>query len=79
MAAQRPAPLFTLMLVGHVIVGTWLSVTVTVNAQVAVLPAASVTLKVLVVAPIGKVAPLAKPAVCVVAGLGQLSVPIGEV
>ncbi|HEX2898351.1 MAG TPA: hypothetical protein VHS96_01405, partial [Bacteroidia bacterium] len=35
------------------------------------------TLNVFVVTPTGKAAPLAKPVVCVVVGLGQLSVPTG--
>ena len=56
-----------------------MSTTVTVNEQVAVLPNASVTRKVFVVVPIGKVAPLAKPAVCVVVAPGQLSEPTGAV
>ena len=56
-----------------------MSMTVTVKEQVVVLPDASVTVKVLVVLPEGKVAPLAKPAVCVVVAPGQLSVPTGAV
>jgi len=51
-------------LTGQLIVGFSLSVTVTVNEHVAVFPLASVTTKVLVVVPIGKVDPEAKPAVC---------------
>lgn len=73
MAAHKPTPLLTLVLAGQVIAGTWMSVTVTVNEQVAVLPAASVALKVLVVTPTGKLAPLAKPAVWVTTGV-QLSI-----
>ncbi len=45
----------------------------------AVLPDASVTLCVTVVVPIGKVEPLAKPAILVVVEPGQLSVPTGAV
>ena len=52
--------------------------TVTVNEHSAVLSPASVTLCVTVVTPIGKVAPLAKPAVLVVVE-EQLSVPTGVV
>jgi hypothetical protein len=37
-AEQLPKSLLTLMLVGQVIVGTWLSVTVTVWIQVLALP-----------------------------------------
>ena len=59
--------------------GSSLSVMVTVNEHVAVLPLASVTLKVLVVVPTGNVAPLAKPAVWIVVGPEQLSEPTGEV
>ena len=67
------------MLAGQLIVGAWLSVTVTLKLQVAVAPFAAVTRKVFVVLPTGKVAPLAKPAVCVVVAEGQLSVPVGAV
>ena len=49
----------------------------TVKLHVAVLPAASVTLKTFVVVPTGKAAPLAKPAVCEVDGPAQLSAPTG--
>ena len=67
------------MLDGQVIVGTWVSTTVTVKLQVDELPAASVTLNVLVVVPTGNVEPLARPAVCNVEAPGQLSVPTGAV
>ena len=77
MAAHWPTALFTLMLLGQVIVGTWLSLTVTVKEQVAVLPLASVTRKTLVVTPTGKLEPLARPAVCVVLLPAQLSEPTG--
>ena len=63
---------------GQLMVGASLSVTVTVKEQVAVPPTA-VTTKVLVVAPTGKLAPLAKPAVWLVEAPGQLSVPTGAV
>ena len=71
--------LFTVIFDGQVIAGAWLSLTVTVKLQVLVFPVASVTLKVLVVVPTGKVALLANPAVCVVAAPVQLSVPTGVV
>ena len=51
----------------------------TSKEQLAVLPEASVTSKVLVVVPMGKVDPLARPAVWVVTGPEQLSVPTGVV
>ena len=51
--------------------------TVTLKEQVAVRPAPSVTLKVLVVVPVGKVDPLANPAIRTVVAPGQLSVPTG--
>lgn len=44
------------------IVGGWLSITVTVNEHVAVLPEASVTWKMFVLVPPGKEEPLARPA-----------------
>jgi hypothetical protein len=51
------------MLEGHAIAGAWLSITVTVNEQLEVNPAASVTTNVMVVTPTGKFAPLARPVV----------------
>ena len=71
--------LLTLIFAGQVIEGNWASFTVTVNAQVAVLLAASVARKVLVVTPTGKLEPLANPAVWVVVAPAQLSVPTGAV
>ena len=61
------------------IVGTSLSFTVTVKLHEAVLPDASVTVNVLVVVPLGNVAPLASPAVLSVEAPGQLSAPAGAV
>ena len=61
------------MLLLQVITGAWLSFTVTVNEQVAVLPEASVTRKLFVVVPIGNVDPEARPAVRVTTCPGQLS------
>ena len=66
------------MLAGQVIAGAT-PTTVTVNEQSAVKPAASVTRCVTVVTPIGKVAPLAKPAILVVIAPVQLSVQTGVV
>ena len=63
MALHNPLVLATAMFAGQVIVGDWVSVTDTAKAQVAVLPEASVTLKILVVAPTGYDAPEGKPRV----------------
>ena len=79
MATQVLAALLTLMLAGQAITGAWLSVTVTVKEQVAVRPETSVTTKVLVVTPAGKLEPDARPAVRTVVEPGQLSVPTGAV
>ena len=49
------------MLAGQVMVGNWVSFTVTVNWQVDVAPAPSVALRAMVVVPTGKVAPLPVP------------------
>lgn len=67
------------ILAGHEIVGGSLSLTVTVNEQEDLFPLASITTKVLVVVPTGKVEPLGRPAVCVVVAPAQLSVPTGAV
>ena len=72
-----PAVALTLIFAGQVMVGGWLSTTVTVKEQLAVAALAAVTVKVLVVTPTGKLAPEAKPAVCAVVAPGQLSVPDG--
>jgi hypothetical protein len=74
-----PGSLVPVMLAGQVIVGASVSEMVTVKLQEAEFPELSVTVKVLNVAPTGKAAPLARPPVCVVVALGQLSVPIGAV
>jgi len=71
---EIPGELQAAKLTGHeVITGGWLSMIVTVNEHVAVFPEASVTTKLFVVVPIGKVAPLARPAVRVTICPGQLS------
>jgi hypothetical protein len=61
--AAKTGVFATAMFAGQVIVGNCVSVTDTANAQVAVLPVPSVTLKMLVVAPTGYEAPEAKPSV----------------
>jgi hypothetical protein len=76
-AAHWPGSLLTTTLAGHVIVGACVSFTVTVKEQVAVLPLASVTRKVLVVAPSGKLLPLASPPIWTVVAPAQLSLPTG--
>ena len=78
-AAQVLGLAFTLMLAGQVMVGAWLSTTVTVKEQVAVTALEAVTTNVLVVTPTGKLAPDARPTVWVVVAPGQLSVPTGAV
>src|SRR5688572_4854939 len=65
------------MLAGQTIVGFSKSSTVTSKLQVAVFADASVTVKVTVVVPVGKIVPLAWPAVSAVTGAGQLSRPTG--
>jgi hypothetical protein len=62
-AEQVPAAVLTLILAGQLMVGFWLSTTVTVNEQVLVLPTASVTRKMLVVIPTGYNAPDVSPLV----------------
>ena len=59
-------------------VGISVSLTVTVKEQVAVLPEASVTVKLFEVTPVGKRDPLAKPAVCVKFAPEQLSLKLTE-
>ena len=77
MALQRFVVLPAAMFAGQLIVGSCVSDTVTVKAQVAVLLAPSVTLKVFVVVPTGKEDPEGKPDVWIVVGPEQLSVPAG--
>ena len=64
---------------GQTICGACVSLTVTVKLQLLLLPAASVTSKVLIVAPFEKAEPLGRPAVWIVVWPGQLSVPAGAV
>jgi hypothetical protein len=63
-------------LAGQVIVGVCVSLTVTVKAQVAELPEPSVTVKLFEVVPVGKLDPLAKPAVCAKFAPAQLSLKL---
>ena len=76
-APHTPASLFWVISAGHTIAGFCVSFTVTVNDQVFVFALASVTKYVTVVVPIGNTVPDACPAVSVVTGAGQLSVPTG--
>ena len=55
-AVHEPRSVFTLTFDGHMMVGFWLSVTVTFCVQVAVLPEPSVTVQVTTVVPPGKAA-----------------------
>ena len=65
-----------MILVGQVMTGATPSVTVTVKEQVAVLPLASVAVKLFEVVPTGKVDPLAKPEVCARLPPAQLSLKV---
>ena len=65
-----------MMLAGQVMIGASLSVTVTVKEQVAVLPLASVAVKLFEVVPTGKVEPLAKPEVWARLPPAQLSLKV---
>lgn len=60
-------------------VGAWLSLTVMVKVQEAVVPAPSIARNVMVVVPVLKVEPLAAPAVCETDTPEQLSVGVGVV
>ena len=62
-ALHRPASFTLLTFAGQVMVGNSVSLTVTVKAQVAVLPLASVTLKVFNVLPTGNMDPLGGPVI----------------
>src|SRR5437763_1378322 len=68
-----PMSVFPTMLAGQLMVGFSVSLMVTVKLHAAVLPLASVTRNLLVVMPLGKVAPLARPALWVTTAPGQLS------
>jgi hypothetical protein len=70
--------LLTTTLAGQEIVGTCVSLTVTVNEHVAVFPDPSVTVKLFEVIPEGKLDPLPKPAVCAKVAPAQLSLNATE-
>ena len=74
-APHSPGSLFTLIS-EQLISGFSVSFTVTVKLQLAVLDPASVTTNVFVVVPIGKIVPLARPAVCT-REVEQLSATLG--
>ena len=76
--AVQPMLVIVVTLAGQVIVGTCVSLTVTVKLHIALLPEPSVTLNVFTVTPVGNVAPLDRPAVRVVEAPEQLSVPTGS-
>ena len=61
----------------HTAVGVCRSVTVIVNAQVTMLPPASVAVYSTVLIPSGKIEPEARPAVCVTTTPGQSSIAVG--
>nr|WP_234423345.1 hypothetical protein [Aquimarina spinulae] len=73
LAVHKPASTLTFTVAGQLIVGSILSVTVTVCVQVAVLPELSVTVQVTVVSPIGKT----PGASLVVLATAQLSEVVG--
>ena len=78
---QTPGSTFRVIAEGQVITGgsvSALAVIVTVKLHSAVFPEASVTTKVLVVIPNGKVAPDANPAVCAIVEPEQLSLKTGK-
>jgi hypothetical protein len=62
-----------------VIVGFCVSLTVTVNMQLAINPAPSVTVHVTVVVPFGNIEPVAGEHTTAPGGSGQLSLPVGVV
>jgi hypothetical protein len=74
MAVHNPASVFLLMLVGQVIEGGWLSVTVTVKLHVASGPEALEAVQVTVVVPTGKACGeviVVAPTLQVMVGTGQ--------
>ena len=76
-APQIPKSVFTLIRLGQVMTGFSLYVTVTVKLHVAVLFAASITTKVLIVVPTGNIEPLGKPRVWVIVAPEQVFVNEG--
>ncbi len=69
----EPGGAATVKSLGHVMRGGSMSLTVTVKEQVLAFPPASVTRKVFVVTPLGKIEPLASPLSKVSVAPGQLS------
>ena len=55
---QAPEAVLVTIFAGHIVPGSWLSLTVTVNVQVFVLPLVSEAVQVTAVTPLAKVAPL---------------------
>ena len=78
-AVHKSGAVFRAMLLGQVILGAWLSFTVTRKVQVLLLPAASVAFSVSVVMPFGKGWPLANPLTMATDPPAQLSVNVGVV
>lgn len=76
-AVQRPTVVPTETVAGQVIVGFWLSLTVTEKPQIAELPDESVACQLTIVVPDGNCAPLDGPSVCVTVGFPQLSEAVG--
>jgi len=78
LAEQPEGPAFTFIVAGHMIVGSCISLTVTVNVHEAVLPEASVAVAVTVVVPNWKVLPDGGTSVTVTGVVEQLSVALAE-
>ncbi len=77
-AAHWPGSLLTTTFAGHVMVGTSVSLTVTVKEQAAVLLEPSVTVKLFEGVSEGELEPLAKPDVCAKLAPAQLSLKLTE-
>ena len=80
-AVHVPAPTFTVMFEGQVIVGFWLSFTTTVVVHVETLPLTSVAVKVIIVIPTGNVPDASAPAALyefVNEAIPQLSVAVAN-
>ena len=72
--AQEPGAVLTVRFAGQVMAGSWVSLTVTVKEQVALLLAVSVAVQVTVVTPLAKLEPLGGVQATVTPG--QLSVAV---
>jgi hypothetical protein len=75
-ATQVPAVVFVTISAGHVMVGGWMSLTMMVKLQLAVLPEPSVAVQVTVFVPMANVEPLAGAQMVVTPG--QLSLAVAE-